>query len=100
MYSTRVLKGMVTFISINRIFLKIQYFSSQIFYLEKLFKSSTFEYIYIYNIETTIMLWYIQRWIENIKVYQTLITYTQSLIIYQLSPNNKIDDRLDIQALK
>lgn len=57
-------------------------------------------YIYIDNIETTIVLWYIQRWIENIKVYQTLITYTQSHIIYQLSPNDKIDDRLDILAFK
>ncbi len=36
---------------------------------------------------------------RNIKVYQTLITHTQSHIIYQLSPNYKID-RLDIQALK
>jgi hypothetical protein len=61
MYSTRVLKGMVTFISINKIFLKIQYFSSQNFYLKKLKKISTFEYIYIINIETTIVLWYIQR---------------------------------------
>jgi hypothetical protein len=36
---------------------------------------------------------------KKYKIYQTLITYTQSHIICQLSHNNKID-RLGIQALK